>query len=259
MDLGKGKAQPLEGASFQSSLDALGANAADLWTVISVETSGCGFLADRRTKILFERHVFSRLTNGQFDTSNPSVSNPTAGGYGPPGAAQYSRLASAFELDPDAALKSCSWGIGQVMGFNARKVGFASVRQMVTRMNDSEGAQVRAMAMFIRSNALDGPLRTHDWTRFARGYNGPDYRINNYDNRLASSFAQLDRGAMPDLSIRAAQIYLTFLGHDPHGIDGIMGRMTRAALNDYQATKGLPLTQFVDDATLAQLREDCTN
>jgi peptidoglycan hydrolase-like protein with peptidoglycan-binding domain len=61
---------------------------------------------------------------------------------------------------------------------------------------------------------------------------------------------------MPDLVVRAAQAYLTFRDYDPHGIDGIMGRMTRAALNDYQADKGLQLTSFVDDATLAALRTD---
>jgi hypothetical protein len=36
-----------------------------------------------------------------------------------------------------------------------------------------------------------------------------------------------------------------------------MGRMTRAALNDYQAAIGLPLTDFIDDATLESLRRDC--
>src|SRR5204863_9082982 len=33
----------------------------------SVETSGCGYLPDRRPKILFERHVFSRLTEHRYD------------------------------------------------------------------------------------------------------------------------------------------------------------------------------------------------
>jgi hypothetical protein len=108
---------------------------------------------------------------------------------------------------------------------------------MVARMSDSENAQFGAMARFIKANGLDGALRTHDWARFAAGYNGPNYRINNYDTRLAAVFAQVSRGALPDLRVRAAQIYLTFLGYDPHGVDGIMGRMTRAALNDYQAAR----------------------
>ena len=60
-----------------------------------------------------------------------------------------------------------------------------------------------------------------------------------------------------DLRVRAAQTYLTFLGYVPHGVDGIMGRMTRAAMNDYQAASAMPRTDFVDDATFAALSDDC--
>lgn len=252
-----GKALPLDSNGIQASLDALEVLAADLWAVIGVETSGCGFLADRRVKILFERHVFSQLTDRRYDATHPSLSNPTPGGYGRPREGQYERLAAASALDPTAALKSCSWGIGQVMGYHAEVLGYADVRTMIAAMSDSEGSQLKAMAGFIKTNALDGALRTHDWARFARGYNGPNYRINNYDTRLAATYEQLSRGALPDLAVRAAQIYLTFLGFDPHGIDGIMGRMTRAALNDYQARKGRPLTDGVDEATLDAMRSDC--
>ena len=251
-----GKAMLLDSNGLQASLDLLGAGAADLWAVIGVETSGCGFLADRRVKILFERHVFSSQTNHRFDDKYPAISNPVAGGYGAAGGAQYERLASAIALDRKAALGSCSWGVGQVMGYHAPALGFSDIEQMVAAMSDSEDVQLQAMARFIKLNKLDGALRTHDWARFARGYNGPDYRINNYDTRLAATYQQVNSGAMPDLVVRAAQAYLTFLGHDPHGVDGVMGRLTRAALNDYQAGKGLPLTSFVDDATLAALRAD---
>ena len=251
-----GKAMLLDSDGLQASLDLLGAGAADLWAVIGVETSGCGFLPDRRIKILFERHVFSSQTKQRFDDDFPALSNPVAGGYGAAGAHQYDRLASAIALDRKAALNSCSWGVGQVMGYHARALGFVSAERMVAAMGDSENVQLAAMARFIKLNDLDGALRTHDWARFARGYNGPNYRINNYDTRLAATYQQVRSGTIPDLVVRAAQAYLTFLGHDPHGIDGIMGRMTRAALNDYQSEKELPLTDFVDEATLAALRAD---
>jgi hypothetical protein len=251
-----GNATILDSDGIQGSLDLLGAGAADLWAVIGVETSGCGFLPDRRAKILFERHVFSSQTKHHFDDKYSGISNPVAGGYGAAGWPQYDRLASAMALDRTAALNSCSWGVGQVMGYHSQALGFADVEQMVAAMMDSENLQLEAMAQFIKLNKLDGPLRTHDWARFARGYNGPNYRINNYDTRLAATYQQMSSGGMPDLGVRAAQAYLTFLDHDTHGIDGVMGRMTRAALNDYQADKGLPLTSFVDDVTLAALRAD---
>jgi len=253
-----GTAFPLDSAGIQASLDALGAEAADLWAVIGVEASGCGFLPDRRVKILFERHVFSSLTNRRFDAKYPLISSPTPGGYGAGGAHQYDRLALATARNRKAALQSCSWGVGQVMGYHAEALGFANVETMVAKMGASENAQFWAMAQFIKSNGLDGALRTHDWARFAAGYNGPNYRINNYDTRLAAVFAQVSRGALPDLRVRAAQVYLTFLGYDPHGVDGIMGRMTRAAMNDYQTAKAMPLTEFVDGATFEALHDDCS-
>ena len=253
-----GTASPLDFDGIQASLDVLGAEAPVLWAVIGVETSGCGFLPDRRVKILYERHVFSRITKRRFDAKHPSISSKTPGGYGAAGVHQYDRLAFAIAKNRKAGLQSCSWGVGQVMGYHAEDLGFMDVENMVARMSDTENAQFGAMAQFIKSNGLDGALRTHDWARFAAGYNGPNYRINNYDTRLAAAFAQVSRGALPDLRVRAAQIYLTCLGYDPHGVDGIMGRMTRAAMNDYQTAKAMPLTDFVDDATFEGLRGDCS-
>lgn len=59
---------------------------------------------------------------GRFDTVAPDISGP-AGGYGPL-ALQYARLEKALALCEQAglgvepALRSASWGMGQVMGFN---------------------------------------------------------------------------------------------------------------------------------------------
>src|SRR6476619_7249178 len=59
----------------------IGSDDRTLRAVLQVETAGSGFMADGRPKILFERHVFHRLTGGQYDLVSPSVSNPKAGGY----------------------------------------------------------------------------------------------------------------------------------------------------------------------------------
>lgn len=257
MDEFTGKSLPLDTEGLQGTLDLLGASAAQLWAVVRIETSGCGYLADRRPKVLYERHVFSRLTKGKFDAKHPSLSNPSPGGYGDGGAAQYKRLSDAIALDRKAALESCSWGIGQVMGFNAQKAGFASLDQMIARMCESEVAQFHAIGQFIKAAKLDGALRSGDWKRFARGYNGDNYAINSYDTRLEAAYRYARHGGMPDLSIRAAQVYLTFLKFDPYGIDGVLGNKTRSAMNDYQAAKRLPITASLDEATLAALKADC--
>src|SRR5215470_1444274 len=108
-----GDATPLSEQGLANACAVLGIGPAELWTVLRVETSGCGYLPDRRPEILFERHIFHRRTGGRFDATAPDVSDPSPGGYGAAGAHQYDRLAEAVALDRAAALSSASWGIGQ--------------------------------------------------------------------------------------------------------------------------------------------------
>jgi hypothetical protein len=244
---------PLDAQGLKQALGVLSGGAAELWAVIAVETSGCGFLPDGRTKILFERHVFSKRTGGRYDARYPDLSNPIAGGYlGDAG--EYTRLKRAIGLDREAALLSTSWGLGQVMGYNAKYAGHPSVGAMVEAFGASESAQVVGMAEFIKSQGLAPALQAHDWARFARGYNGPAYRKNSYDTRLAAHFQFLGHGGLPDVNVRAAQVYLTYLGFDVRGVDGVVGRFTRSALNAFQQANGLRLTDKVDAMTLDALK-----
>jgi peptidoglycan hydrolase-like protein with peptidoglycan-binding domain len=58
---------------------------------------------------------------------------------------------------------------------------------------------------------------------------------------------------LPDLRVRAAQIYLTYKGFAPGAIDGIMGSATAAAIRRFQHSTGASQTGIVDDALIAQL------
>jgi len=248
-----GSGLPMSTGGLSKGCDLLGVKAADIWAVLTVETRGCGFLQDRRPQILFERHIFHRQTSGAFDLTAPDISDPTAGGYGDLGAHQYDRLAQAIQLNRQAALRSASWGIGQVMGFNAGIAGFPDAETMVQAMVQSEDAQIAALFGFLASNHLDGPLRNHDWTNFARGYNGPDYAKNQYDGRLSAAYQKYSTGLLPDLTVRGAQIALTYLGFSPGPVDGTLGRMTRSAIAQFQQAQGLPTSGDLDDATQAKL------
>src|SRR5258708_5685586 len=157
-----------QGTAGALSTDGLGAvsqklavHAPEIWTVLAVETSGCGYLPDLRPQILYERHIFHRLTQGKFDDGD--ISDPKAGGYGASGVHQYDRLAIATAKDRTAALQSCSWGIGQIMGENHAMAGFADVEQMVAAMSESEDRQLTAMGNFLVSSRLNVPLQAHDW------------------------------------------------------------------------------------------------
>jgi hypothetical protein len=139
------------------------------------------------------------------------------------------------------------------MGFNAKAAGFADVNTMITAMVGSEDDQLLAMANFLKHNRLDTPLRSHDWRSFARGYNGPNFEQNDYARKLEKAFAQYSE-ALPNLDVRAAQVFLTYLGFQPGAIDGIMGPNTRSALREFQQREGVSQTGNADPATLDKLR-----
>src|SRR6266567_3958005 len=110
----EGAGRPLSEGGLQQVANEVGVGLPALWAVMTVETKGCGFLTDRRPQILFERHVFRKRTNGEFDETAPDLSDPVAGGYGKAGAFQYDRLTRAIGLNRKAALESTSWGLGQI-------------------------------------------------------------------------------------------------------------------------------------------------
>lgn len=224
-----GASLPISQAGMAKATQLLGVSPAEVWTVLSVETHGFGFLNDRRPAILFERHIFHKQTGGRFGAANPLISSPTAGGY-MGGAKEYDRLSQAVALDSHAALMSASWGIGQVMGFNFAAAGFATVEAMVAAMVQSEDSQLEGMAAFVRAQGLHKPLVNHDWAGFAKGYNGPEFAKNSYDTRLASSFQKYSAGPLPDIQVRQAQALLGFLGFDTGGVDGVVGKRTRSAV-----------------------------
>ena len=247
----QGQGRPLSDEGMDQVNETLGVAEPEVWAVLTVETRGFGFLENRRPQILFERHVFHRLSEGDFDAGNEDISNAKPGGYvGGPG--EYARLEKALGLDQEAALKSASWGIGQVMGFNHEVAGFATVEAMVTAMVKDEDAQLLAMAGFIKGNGLDGALRRQNWASFARKYNGRDFKKNEYDTRLAAAHAKY-KTILPDLSLRTAQAALLYLRFDPGPIDGLRGRRTRSALSQFQEKRSLPVTGEFDEDTEAKL------
>jgi hypothetical protein len=56
--------------------------------------------------------------------------------------------------------------------------GFGSPQVMVIAFLDDAEAHLRAMVAFIIAAGLDDDIRRHDWSGFARGYNGPGYAKN---------------------------------------------------------------------------------
>lgn len=248
-----GPAEPLTRAGFRAVMGALDVAAPELLAVLAVESRGCGFLPDRRPKILFERHCFHKLTKGRFSATHPDISQPTPGGY-LGGAGEYERLERALALDHDAALQSASWGAGQVMGFCHAELGYASVDALVTAMMSGEDGQLDAVGRYLQHKGLAAALREHQWATVARCYNGPAYAKNKYDQRLAGAHQQYVAGVLPDVEVRRAQLYLTYLGLSPGGVDGVHGKFSRSAVARWRETHGQGSGDRVDAALLDSLK-----
>ncbi|HKY27503.1 MAG TPA: N-acetylmuramidase family protein [Pyrinomonadaceae bacterium] len=178
---------------YKQAAEQLNCEIAAIKAVAEVESRGAGFLPDGRPKILFERHKFHAFTGGKFDASHPDISNKKAGGYGMGGAHQWDRFNEAFALNPNAAIKACSWGKFQVMGFNFNICGFENLDDFRAAMSKSEGEHLKAFCCFIDSTNLAGALRNKKWAKLAEGYNGADYRINKYDTKLAAAYKKYSK------------------------------------------------------------------
>jgi len=171
----------------------LGCEVAAIKAVAAVESRVSGFLVDGRPVILFERHIFrrqlvqNRVDPAPHERARPDIVNRRPGGY-VGGAAEHERLADAVAINRDAALKSCSWGKFQIMGFNWRATGHASLQDFVNAMYRDEAAQLDAFVAFLYAEGLDDELVRRDWAAFAERYNGPAYRKNRYDAKLATAY-----------------------------------------------------------------------
>lgn len=168
---------------------ALKCEVAAIRAVADVESAGDSFLLSGRPKILFEAHIFGRLTNHAHTATHPAISSRTwnralyKGGEG-----EYPRLLQAMALSPIAALESASWGKFQIMGMNWKACGFNSVLEFVFAQYASEAEQLGAFVDFLKSRRLDRHLVTKNWAAFANGYNGPGYKANRYDTKMQEAY-----------------------------------------------------------------------
>ncbi len=167
----------------------------EIHAVMEVEASGGGFDRLKRPKMLFEPHVFWRNLSGAARTRAASLGLAYAAWK--PGAYptdSYPRLAQALAIDEAAALKSCSWGLGQILGENHKAAGYPTPQAMVLAFCErGEAEHLAAMVRFIVDKGLDDDLRRHDWAGFAKGYNGASYAKHGYHTKLAAAFAKWSR------------------------------------------------------------------
>ncbi|HWA00414.1 MAG TPA: N-acetylmuramidase family protein [Caulobacterales bacterium] len=188
---------PISRADFEGVAQRFNCEWEAVAAVAKVESGTVGaFGPDGRPVILFEPHIFSRLTNHQYDESNPTISYKTFGTRPYPRTQEerWNQLKEAYALNPEAALKSASYGKFQILGQNHSVCGFATASEFVADMSKSEARQLAAFEAFVRTNNLVPALQAKDWAAFARGYNGPAYQQTHYDTKMADAYNQLKSG-----------------------------------------------------------------
>jgi len=192
-----GRALRITYADIANCAAWLDVDQAALRAVMSVESRVSGYDAKRRPIILFEPHKFYAELDGEqrMEACRQGLAYPSWGEkpYPRTSDGNYERLEAARAIDNEKAFRAVSIGLGQVMGGNFHAAGHSSAAEMFDAARNSEREQLMQMANFIKARLLAMPLREHAWARFAEGYNGPGYRANHYDQKLATEFAHWER------------------------------------------------------------------
>ena len=186
----KGAARPLGDKDIAWAAHELGCGEDAVHAVLDVEARGCDFDDEGRPAMLFEPHIFYRLTGGA--VRRHAVAAGVAyerWGEKPYPRDSYPRLAIAMRLSPEDALRSASWGLSQILGDNFKEAGYSNVSDFVAGACDGEPVQLLQMVNVIKHRGLDHVLRKEDWAAFARSWNGAGYKRNSYDDRLRARYA----------------------------------------------------------------------
>ncbi len=171
----------------------LDVDVATIRAVLEVEAAGAGFDSKKRPKILFEPHIFYKEL-GAGAKRDKAVKQGLAykkqgtKPYPKSSDTRYAQIDDASAIDEVAALRSASWGLPQVMGFNAGDAGFANAKAMIEAMKKGEGEQLLAFVALLSAWKLADALKKHKWATFALRYNGKDAVKNGYDQKLKDAY-----------------------------------------------------------------------
>lgn len=242
--------------------------------VIDVESGGKAFTTVRDrfgATIVFplmrwEGHYFYRLLS--FEKRDRAVreglANPRAGRIKNPRSqqARFDLFMRACEIDRAAAIESCSWGVGQVMGTHWRKLDLASAEDLYRQAASGLSGQIELIFDYCEAFGLIDELQAGQWSAFARGYNGPGYRSNRYDTKLSAAAKRHGSGAPVSdgmlrmgsngARVRELQTLLVRAGFGLK-VDGDFGPSTKTAVTRLQKAAKIQVDGVVGPETLALL------
>lgn len=165
------------GKYLKESAERLGIPVSTCAAILAIESSGNGFSKSGRMIIRYENHWFKKITGGK--TVDFSHKNQDA---------EWAAFEKARAIDEDAAFRSISMGIAQVMGFNYKSLGYKSPKEMFIAMQSGIGPQIDAFFKFVENKKpCLKAARESDFASFAYNYNGSGYKKNKYDEKMANA------------------------------------------------------------------------
>jgi hypothetical protein len=276
----RGRQEKMQPGELAELANEFGLTEAHVRTVIEVETAGKAFNSVGWPYFLFEPHKYyqnvpkSKLAEAiKQGLAYPTWKGP--GSYPKTPQLRVQQFLKAAALDETAAIKSASWGLGQIMGSECLEAGYNSPQEMLQAFMDSEANQVRGMLNLIKHRKLDRVLlqfpNMEACHAFARKYNGAAYAKNNYHNKLHDAYVRLskkldihattekaddgsirfgDKDDTPNGPVYTLQKRLRDLGYSLK-VDGDFGGGTRAAVLAWKANEGIDTSS--PDMSLADL------
>lgn len=109
----RGRAEQIDDLDIPRIGSVIGVGEDEVHALMEVEAGSSGFDPHGRPKMLFEPHVFYRNLSGAERQSAVDAGlayHKWISGQYP--SDSYPRLIQAYAINPEAALKSCSWGRG---------------------------------------------------------------------------------------------------------------------------------------------------
>ena len=137
---------------------------------IEVETGGIGFSDNGKLIIQFEPAWFKKLDpyapSGLWSVNRVEVQSK-----------EWEAFNAAFKQNKSAAMEATSIGLGQIMGFHYKRLGYNTVGEMWEDAKQGIERQIWQICKFIATDIkLQSALKAHDWDGVATIYNGSGYK-----------------------------------------------------------------------------------
>ena len=150
--------------------------------VAMVESNGKGYRNNGFPVIRFEKHVFIKYLKKNKAAQQLIRKAENLKGSG------WDAYQAALKINSTYAKLATSFGMFQIMGFNHAVVGYETVDEFVTAMEESVENQIVAFCIFVMANHLQNAIKNKKFADFATKYNGPNYLMNSYDTKLEDAY-----------------------------------------------------------------------